>query len=77
MILYGAGISDSNTHFHDNLPIVLAGGGAGQLKGGRHLQYPQDTPIANLYLTLLDKMGFPTEKFGNSTGKLEHLSGVS
>ncbi len=76
MILYGSGISDSNTHFHDNLPVALVGGGGGQLKGGRHLQYPQDTPITNLYVSLLGKLGIPMEKFGNSTGKLDVLSDV-
>ena len=74
MFLYGAGISDSNTHFHDNLPVALVGGD--QLEGGRHLQYPEKTPITNLYLSLLGKLGIPTETFGNSTGKLEYLLDV-
>ena len=54
-LLYGAGMSDSNIHIHDNLPIVLVGGGGGQIKGGRHVRYPKDTPLTNLYLTMLDK----------------------
>jgi hypothetical protein len=79
MILYGAGISDGNLHNHSPLPLIVAGGGAGQLKGGRHLEYPKDTPMANLLLTLLDKAGVATpEKLGDSTERLniEALSGV-
>ena len=76
MLLYGSGISDSNVHMHDNLPLVLVGGGAGQIKGGRHLQYPKDTPVTNLFLNMLDKLGVPAEGIGDSTGRLEYLSGV-
>ena len=76
MVIYGAGISDSNVHMHDNLPILLVGGGAGQVKGGRHLQYPKDTPHTNLHVAVLDKLGIPVERFGDSTGKLDYLSGV-
>ena len=72
MIVYGSALSDGNEHLNQNLPIVLAGGGAG-LKGGRHIRYANDTPMANLYLTLLDKMGVAVEHFGDSTGKLELL----
>jgi hypothetical protein len=77
IILYGAGMSDSNTHIHDNLPLLLAGGGAGQLKGGRHLKYNGD-PSPNLLVTLMDKMGMPIDRIGGSTGKvdLRTLSGV-
>ena len=71
IIVYGCGISDGNLHTHDNLPILVAGGGAGQLKGGRHLRYANDPPATNLYVTLLDKLGIPVESFGDSTGKLE------
>jgi hypothetical protein len=74
MIVYGSGLSDGNMHLHDNLPILLAGGGAGQIKGGRHLRYPKGTPMPNLYLSLLDKVGVPVESLGTSTGKLENLS---
>jgi uncharacterized protein DUF1552 len=74
LFLYGTGISDSNTHFHDDLPIALIGGKATGIKGGRYLRYPQGTPLANLHLTILDKMGISIEKFGDSTGKLEHLT---
>src|SRR5437879_73657 len=52
MLLYGAGISDSNVHLHDNLPLVLAGGADGRIKGGRHLVSPKDTPVTNLFVTL-------------------------
>ena len=75
-IIYGGGISDSNDHLHTNLPILVVGGGTGQLTGGRHLRYPEDTPLANLHLTLLDKLGIPTDSLGDSSGELAHLSGV-
>ncbi len=74
MIVYGSGISDGNEHLVQNLPILLAGGGAGLIKGGRHLRYPKDTPMTNLFMTLLEGLGMPVEKFGDSTGKLELLS---
>jgi hypothetical protein len=73
LLVYGAGISDSNTHFHDNLPIVLVGSAAGGLKGGRHIRYSNEVPLTNLWLTVLDKMGVPAEKVGDSTGKIQHL----
>ena len=68
MIVYGAGMGDSNTHASQNLPILLAGGGAGT--GGRHTRYSEDTPLANLHLSLLDKMGVPVDALGHSTGRL-------
>jgi hypothetical protein len=76
-ILYGSGLSNSTRHSADNLPLILVGGGTGRLKGGRHLKY-RDTTIANLHLTLLDKLDVPVERFGASTGKLEidTLSGL-
>jgi len=73
MILYGAGMSDSNRHDPKNLPLLLLGGGCGQLKGGRHLRY-EDTPVANLHLTLLDKLGVHTDSIGDSYGELTDLS---
>jgi hypothetical protein len=78
LLLYGGGISDGNLHNHARLPLLLAGGGAGQHKGGRHLRYADDTPMANLLLTMLGLAGVPTERFGDSTGHLplEHLSGL-
>jgi len=78
MILQGGGLSNSDQHSHIDLPLVLVGGGAGRLKGGRHLRYPKDTPMNNLHLALLDKVGAPVETFGDGTGRvdLEPLSGV-
>ena len=78
MILYGGGISDGDQHSHIDLPLVLAGGGAGQLDGGRHIRYPTDTPMTNLLLAMLDKVGVRTELLGDSTGvaTLESLSDV-
>jgi len=70
-ILYGCCISDGNQHLHTNLPILLAGGGAGTLKGGRHVRVAERTPLTNLELTLLDKLGVPAEQLGDSTGKIE------
>lgn len=70
-IMYGAGMGEGNGHFPENLPILVLGGGAGQLKGGRHIKYPKGTPLANLHMTLLDKLGAPVEKIGNSTGHVE------
>jgi hypothetical protein len=74
MIIYGAGMSDSNAHDPKNLPIVLAGGGADRLKSGRHLRFPKDTPLANLHVTLLDKLGVHVENLGDSAGELSQLS---
>ena len=68
MIVYGAGMADSNAHASENLPILLAGGGAGT--GGRHIRYPEDTPLANLHVSLLDKLGVPVDSLGHATGKL-------
>jgi hypothetical protein len=70
MVLYGGGLSDGNLHTHSPLPILLAGGAAGQLRSGRHIQYPKDTPLSNLLLTMLDKMGVPADKIGDSTEPL-------
>jgi hypothetical protein len=75
MIVYGSGNSDGNRHNHDDLPILVAGKGGGSIKPGRHVQYRRETPLTNLYLGLLDRMEAPTEKLGDSTGKLEGLDG--
>jgi uncharacterized protein DUF1552 len=69
-IMYGGGISNSTRHSGENLPLLLVGGGAGRLKGGRHLTYSDKPSIANLLLTLMDKFDMPVEKLGGSTGKL-------
>jgi hypothetical protein len=74
MIVLGGGISDGNAHNHDELPILLAGKGGGTLKPGQHVRVKKETPLTNLYLGMLDRMGVPTEKLGDSTGKLEGLS---
>jgi hypothetical protein len=76
LILFGAGMSNSNAHAPNDLPLALVGGGAGQLKGGRHLRFPLDTPVANLHLAVLEKLGLPAEKLGDSTGTLDLLSDV-
>ena len=76
MIIYGSGMSNSNLHNIQKLPIVLAGGGAGRLRGGRHVRYADETPLTNLYLTVLDKLNVPVERFGDSTGKLAQLSEI-
>jgi len=78
MILYGAGISNSQRHAGDNLPILLVGGGTGTLRGGRHIVYKEKPSMANLLVTVMDKMGFPVEKVGGSDGKLQldTLSGI-
>jgi uncharacterized protein DUF1552 len=69
-ILYGSGISNSTRHSGDNLPILLVGGGAGRLKGGRHLKYRGNPSMANLLVALMDKLDVPVERLGGSTGKL-------
>jgi hypothetical protein len=78
MFLYGGGISDGNKHDHTNLPLLVAGGGAGSLKGGRYLEYPEATPMSNLLISLLDKAGVKLDKLGDSTGplKLEGLAAL-
>ena len=75
-LLYGGGLSDGNRHNSDNLPILVAGGGAGRIRGGRHLRCPDPTPMSNLHVTLMDKLGVPVERFGTSTGGLDVLSAV-
>ncbi|MEO2199387.1 MAG: DUF1552 domain-containing protein [bacterium] len=74
LFLYGTGISDSNTHFHDDLPIALVGGKNAGIKGGRYIRYPADTPLANLHVTILEKLGVPVEALGDSTGQLDRLT---
>jgi len=76
LILYGSGLGDANIHTHHELPTAMLGGGAGQLKGGRHLHYPKDTPLNNLLVSMLEMGGVRTENFGDATGELAHLTGV-
>ncbi len=73
MVMYGSGIGDGNRHNHDDLPIVLLGRGGGTIQTGRHLKYPKNTPLTNLYCSLLQRIGAPVDSFGDSTGLLEDL----
>jgi hypothetical protein len=71
MIVFGGAIGDGNRHNHNNLPILLAGGGNGTITHGKRQVLPTDTPMTNLYLSMLDRLGVPAERVGDSTGKLE------
>ena len=73
LVLYGSGMSNSNIHNHSPLPVIVAGGAAGRLKGGRHLSYPENTPMSNLLLSILHKAGIEQESVGDSTGPLTEL----
>ena len=73
LYLYGSGMGNPNVHDHTNLPILVAGGAAGRVRGGRHIQYENATPLANLHLTLLDKVGVRLESFADSKGQIEEL----
>jgi hypothetical protein len=77
MILYGAGMSDPNQHNPADLPTMMVGGANGRIKGGRHVNVPANTPVTNLYMSMLDIMGVSADHFGDSTGKLEGLTGLS
>jgi uncharacterized protein DUF1552 len=70
-LIYGTGMGECNAHDPRNIPLLLAGGGAGTIKGGRHVRYPKETPLANLHLTLLELFGVRWERIGDSTGRLE------
>jgi hypothetical protein len=74
MIVYGSGISDGNRHNHDNLPVLLAGKSGGLIRSGRHIRYPRNTPMANLFLSMMDLYNTPIERHGDSTGKLTGLT---
>jgi hypothetical protein len=74
MIVYGSGISDGNQHLHTNLPVILAGRGGGTVTSGRHVRVPEKTPMTNLYLSMLDRVGVPAERIGDSSGKLESIA---
>ena len=74
MLVYGSGIGDGNRHNHDELPILLLGKGGGSLKSGRHVRYAAETPLANLHLSLIDRMGVTgVDSHGDSTGRLGNL----
>ncbi len=74
MIVYGSGISDGNRHNNENLPVLLAGRGGGSIESGRHIRYDVETPMTNLFLSLLDRVGAPVDRLGDSTGRLPFLS---
>jgi hypothetical protein len=76
MIAYGSGIHDGNAHNHEDLPVLLAGGGCGTLTPGRHLRFPTGTPLNNLWLSMLNRMDATVEKLGDSTGTLHGLLGA-
>jgi hypothetical protein len=76
LLLYGSGMGDSNLHDPRNLPIVLVGGEAGAMRGGRHLKVEGGTPLTNLYMTMLASVDVPVERIGDSTGRLTPLTGV-
>jgi hypothetical protein len=70
-MLYGCGIADSNSHSPLDIPLLLVGGGVGRIKGGRHIRYAKDTPLANLHLTLIDQFGVHVDRIGDSTGRVD------
>ncbi len=74
MIVYGSGLADGNPHQHHNLPVVVAGRGRGVLHPGRHVRYADETPMANLFLSMLDHMAVPIDAWGDSTGRIGGLS---
>lgn len=76
MIMYGSGLADGDRHDHNNLPTLLAGGACGTIRAGRHLRFANNTPMANLFVAMLDRMQVPVEQFGDSKGKLDYLSGL-
>ena len=73
LYLYGSGMGNPNVHDHVNLPILVAGGSAGRVKGGRHIKYAEPTPLANLHLTLLERAGVRMDAFADSKGKVDEL----
>jgi hypothetical protein len=73
LLLYGSGMGNPNVHDHINLPLIVAGGAAGGMKGNRHLRFEKTTPLANLHLTLLDKVGVKLDRFADSKGKVDEL----
>jgi hypothetical protein len=75
MIVYGSGIGDGNRHNHDDLPVLLLGKGGGTVRSGRHVRYPKKTPLCNLYVSMLQRVGVPVDTFGDSKGALTSLEG--
>jgi hypothetical protein len=74
MIAYGSAISDPNRHNHHDLPLIMAGKGGGTIETGRFIRYPDETPLNNLWLAMLERFGAPISKLGDSTGTLSGLS---
>jgi hypothetical protein len=77
MIVYGAGLHDGNRHAHEDLPTLIAGTGGGYIKAGRRILYRKETPMSNLFVNMMDRMGAPAEHFGDSTGRLDGLSDLT
>ena len=75
MIVYGSGLGDGDRHNHDDLPILMAGKGGGTIRPGRHLVYPANTPLNNLYVSMLERVGVATPSIGDGTGPLPKLDG--
>ncbi|MCX6591362.1 MAG: DUF1552 domain-containing protein, partial [Acidobacteria bacterium] len=73
MIVYGAGLSDGNRHTHEDLPTLIAGRGGNYIKSGRRIVYRRETPMSNMFMTMMDRMGVPVEHFGDATGPLPGL----
>ena len=74
MVLYGSGLGDGNAHNHDNLPILLFGGGGGTIRSGRHIRFQRETPLNNLFLSMLDRVDSSVDMLGDSTGRIEALA---
>jgi hypothetical protein len=77
MIVYGAGLADGNRHNHEDLPTMIVGSGGGYIRTGRRIVYRRETPMANLFLNMMDRMGVPAEHFGDSTGRLDGLTDLT
>ena len=73
MIVYGSGISDGNRHNHNDLPVIVAGGGGGAFNPGRHVDLGEEVPLSNLYVRMLNEFGVSTKSFGDSTGTLKKI----
>ena len=74
MIVYGAGLCDGNRHNHEDLPTLIAGRGGNYIVPGRRIVYRKETPMSNLFVTMMDRMGVPTEHFGDSSGRIDGLN---
>jgi hypothetical protein len=77
MIVYGSGISDGNKHLHHDLPVLAVGKGNAAWRTGRHIKYAAETPMTNFFVSMLDRVGVPAEKLGDSTGELRELTDLS